>query len=359
MEDIKKPTTVGGVPTGDMTDSGNPTHNPDGTFGSRENMSSKFNFDEADDFDFLNNLDLDGSEEFDFLDDIDLKEDIDSNVPRDYNSSIAKGVGREHYEKIHDIIDNCDNVNIKKIFKKYENLINYEHSTKRAHQYFDTIYLNIEQDSKGSSYQKPYEIFFHEIGHGFDFKNRYNSNNLKTIRRNMSCFSSSYKDGLFPNTIKQEVKEMVDKVDKEFKMEFKVNKNNYQWLLKNGFISSWKYGYLEKSNFVPDFLGIKYSKEYAYEKIKKELKQIPLMERANFSDMLEGATYCKLKLGVGHSTNYYRKGNNNGINESLATEAFTEMMASVLVNNESLQTIKKYLPKSYSVFEEMLEALAK
>ena len=35
MEELeKKPTTVGGSPTGDYTESGNPTHNSDGTFGS-------------------------------------------------------------------------------------------------------------------------------------------------------------------------------------------------------------------------------------------------------------------------------------------------------------------------------------
>ena len=37
MEELeKKPTTVGGSPTGDYTESGNPTHNPDGTFGSEK-----------------------------------------------------------------------------------------------------------------------------------------------------------------------------------------------------------------------------------------------------------------------------------------------------------------------------------
>ena len=42
----------------------------------------------------------------------------------------------------------------------------------------------------------------------------------------------------------------------------------------------------------------------------------------------------------------------------LGTEAFAEMLSATMSNPESLATIKKYLPKSYALFEEMLSVLA-
>ena len=86
MNNNQKPTTVGGVPTGNMTQSGNPTHNPDGTFGSgkktNSNLINSFNFDGSNQFDFLNNLDLNGSDQFDFLNDLNLDDTVES---FDYN----------------------------------------------------------------------------------------------------------------------------------------------------------------------------------------------------------------------------------------------------------------------------------
>jgi hypothetical protein len=75
------------------------------------------------------------------------------------------------------------------------------------------------------------------------------------------------------------------------------------------------------------------------------------------SDILEGATGAKVQCGYGHGAKYWKDRTVGGIADGLATEAFAEMTDSTFTNPESLEMIKKYLPKSYSVYEEMLEVL--
>ena len=105
---------------------------------------------------------------------------------------------------------------------------------------------------------------------------------------------------------------------------------------------------------------MKYSKEYAYEKIKRDFLQLSPLQISDISDILEGSTYGKIKIGYGHGIGYWKKGNlGNNINENLATEAFAEMFSISIVNKQSLEIIKKYLPNSYKVFEEIIGELTK
>ena len=53
-------------------------------------------------------------------------------------------------------------------------------------------------------------------------------------------------------------------------------------------------------------------------------------------------------LGVGHGRGYWARTKVN-------TEAFAEMYSATISSPESLEVIKKYLPKSYDVFSEMLK----
>ena len=363
MEDNKKPTTVGGQPTGDYTESGNPSHNPDGTFGSEENMQSDFtfDFDGSEKFEFLNNLNLDGAEEFDFLDDIDLEEQIGITIERNYNSHLALNLGKEHYDKIIDLVEQCGNNNIIKFWKKYFNSIVIMdcHYKERANASGVGIYFDIENDSKGSYYQTPYEVFFHESGHAID----YFSKNIES--QNMSYisfkFSVNYKNGLFPKTIQSEINEMVLKKQSDMKQQLNeaIKNKDWIWFFDNGFIYSWQ---LDEafSGIEPDVKKIKISKERAYKQLAEEIrKNTSFLGRANLSDILEGATYGKISMGVGHGRPYWRDRTYLGANHALASEAFTEMFASYVTNKESLETIKKFLPKSHKIFEEMIEEMIK
>ena len=84
------------------------------------------------------------------------------------------------------------------------------------------------------------------------------------------------------------------------------------------------------------------------------------MQYADISDILEGAMRGKIRCGIGHGgASYWTQRTFNGVEWGLGTEAFAEMMSATISNPESLATIKKYLPKSYAVFEEMLDVIRK
>lgn len=368
MEDNRKPTTVGGIPTGGMTESGNPSHNPDGTFGSEENMQSNFAFDfnGSEKFDFLNNLNLDGAEEFDFLDDIDLQNQIENTIERNYNSHLALRLGRDHYDKITDLVEQCGNNNVIKFWKKYYEgiVVRDAKYTGRAQSTSNGIYFNINKDSLGSSFLAPYETLFHEGGHAIDR----NLREEKGLTQNTNYlgwhFSARYKDGLFPITIQNEINDLVKLKHEEMKLELQeaIKNKDWVWLYDNNLIYTWQFEETFNGIEPKDFKKIKISKERAYAKVQEEImKNTTYLGRANLSDMFEGATYGRIDMGVGHGKSYWRDGTpkDSGINTFLATEAFTEMFSSIIANKESLENIKKYLPKSYKVFEEMIEVLTK
>ena len=173
-------------------------------------------------------------------------------------------------------------------------------------------------------------------------------------------YSSAYKDGLFPQTIKDEVNDLVKKRDKELKAAFKAHSDDVEWLHENNFIDDWSYkfystGTLKKEDVIP-----KYKKAYVYSSIQKEIKASgSKIAYADLSDILEGATGGKIQCGIGHGKTYWKDRTYNGLADGLATEAFAEMIDSTFANPESLEMIKKYLPNSYSVFREMIEALLK
>ena len=211
-----------------------------------------------------------------------------------------------------------------------------------------TIYVNVESDAKGSSYQTPYQVTFHESGHAIDKIH-------KTPGTPFSFgFSDTYENGKFPATIKQEVADWVSSVDKTLKADFKAHKDDYEWLHDHGMLGNWEYSFWKSTGKL--VTEPKYSKSMAYAAIQKEIRAIELHDRSDLSDILEGATKAKIQCGVGHGKSYWT---GTFADSNLATEAFTEMYSTLFTNPGSNATIQKYLPKSYGVFEEMLEEMIK
>ena len=244
---------------------------------------------------------------------------------RNYSGELAKGFGKTHYDALHDIIDKSNNDNLKAVWDKYENdlMIGDAHKKGGAYAMGKSLYLDIDKCAKGNSFDKPYQVVFHEAGHGVDSACRKLANESGVFA---SHFSGAYKGGVFPQTIKDEVMELVNSYDKKLKQEYKER-------------------------------GEKYYKVYAYKALENEIRSYNSYSRANLSDILEGATNGKVQCGYGHGTKYWKDRTIGGISDGLATEAFAEMTDSTMSNKESLELIKKYLPKSYKIYEKMLEVM--
>jgi hypothetical protein len=244
---------------------------------------------------------------------------------RNHAGELAKGFGTSHYNSMHDIIDKCDNTTLRGVWDKYEDELRVGDAHKKGGAYAigKNLYLNIDKCAKGNSYDKPFQVVFHEAGHGIDSACRKLANESGVFA---SHFSGAYKGGLFPQTIKDEVKGLVDAYDKKLKQEYKAR-------------------------------GEKYTKSIAYKALENEIRAYNSYAMADLSDILEGATGAKVRCGYGHGASYWKDRTIGGISDGLATEAFAEMTDSTFANPESLELIKKYLPKSYKIYEEMLEVM--
>lgn len=264
---------------------------------------------------------------------------------RDYNSEFGKKFGKDHYDQIRDRVDDCPDPNLQTVWDKYEGKIKVANAKHGGGAYCqgDSIYLNIERDGKGRSWSRPYATTFHESGHAIDgLAAQLGENNGQWH------FSSTYKDALFPKTIKQEV----DDWAKSILSDMKAHKTDFQYWVDKGWIDqNWADYYTENP---PKIL-----KSLAFKAIKREITALSPLQYGDISDILEGATRGKIVCGIGHGAgSYWTTRTWKGVDYGLGTEAFAEMTSATMTNPESLATIKKYLPKSYALYQEMIEFIA-
>ena len=288
---------------------------------------------------------------------IDIKPKTKVKSIRNHAGELAKGFGKVHYDNIHDIIDKCSNKNLATLWDKIEDELRVGDAHKKGGAYAmgKSLYLDIDKCSKGNYYDKQYQVLFHEAGHGIDSACRKYVNSSGVFA---SHFSGAYKDGLFPNTIKEEVEDLVKALDKKLKQAFKDHAGDVEWFYNQGHISASTYDMYKRGIYRAEAVIPKYRKAYAYNALQKEIKAYNNPYAiADLSDILEGATGAKVQCGWGHGASYWKDRTIGGIADGLATEAFAEITDSTFTNPESLELIKKYLPKSYKVYEEMLEVL--
>lgn len=275
-------------------------------------------------------------------------------IGRNYQSELSKGVGKEHYDGMHDLIDDCENETAVQCWQKYENQIKVGDAKYKGRQHASGsyIYIDAKKNAAGSSWETPFEVSFHESGHAIDCMNKDKASGIGLH------FSARYKDGVFPKTITSEVDALVDEKAAVIKKVFKDHKGDWEWLHQNGYISSYNYDFFKR--YGKWFGGEpKYSKSLAYKAVEKEIKALEPFQKSDLSDMMEGATRGKISIGFGHGKKYWTDRMFLGVNDGLATEAFAEMTSATFTNQQSLETIKKYLPESYKIFMEMLDFLVK
>ncbi|MBQ3834638.1 MAG: hypothetical protein II816_03910 [Elusimicrobia bacterium] len=263
------------------------------------------------------------------------------------NGNLAVGYGQDFYSEIRQRVADCPDDAAVRLWEQYEDAVkvgdpNYKG---RAYAQAGRVYIDKGVAEKGTSYQNPFQVVFHECGHAIDYLAR------KLGVGSGYFYSSTYENGKFPKTIRDEVSAWVSRLDKQFKAEFKAHKGDYVWLHDNGYIDDWLFRVMYQDG-VWTGGDVTYSKAHAYAAVEREIRSIPALSRADLSDIVEGATKGRVQAGFGHGKSYW-----SGSDENLATEAFAEMLDSTFGNPDSLEVIKKYLPESYQVFQEMLAAI--
>ena len=276
---------------------------------------------------------------------------------RNYSNELSTKLGRNHFDSMHDIIDKCNDPDVVAMWRAYEDRIVVGSTTESgAYARRDAIYLHIENVAKGDRISTPYQTLFHECGHTIDNMSR---SKLQTSGVFARHFSGAYKDGLFPQTIKDEVQEWVMRYDKELKKAFKDHAGDVEWFRKNGYISDWRYDFYKAGHVSAADVLPKYSKSMAYSAVEKELRGYNMIDVADLCDIVEGATGAKVSCVAGHGKKYWKDREIGGISDGLAAEAFAEMTDSTMANKGSLDLIKKHLPKSYEIYKEMVKEILK
>ena len=85
-----------------------------------------------------------------------------------------------------------------------------------------------------------------------------------------------------------------------------------------------------------------------YKEIKKEFSTYSNYQKVIISDLFSGITKNKLNLKYSHESSYW-KGENR-----LPAEAFVHFTGASITNNEGIELIKKYFPKSLKIYNEII-----
>lgn len=209
------------------------------------------------------------------------------------------------------------------------------------------VRLNLEIVFSKDGLRPQGTTWFHEFGHMVDGLN--------------SNISETYRGGVFAKTIKSEVEACIDARHKEMRDGLKraVKSKDIGWLESNGYLMEWHADYLRRhpDKVAEALSGLKHTKAATYGSVASEIGEMSNAEKADLSDLFGGATLNKCNDGWGHSKSYWRP---KGASEDyqlarLAQEGFAEFFSASTANPESLAVLRKYLPESSKIFDEMMK----
>lgn len=176
------------------------------------------------------------------------------------------------------------------------------------------ININLYKDTVTniSNYGFPaYKTTFHELGHLIDH----------WMQKSLTYQSRFFKNGALRDSLKNEAAEYVN--------------DTWQKLKADAITAGKSAKSIKKAD--------------AYNAVSQELKNLQDVQQADVSDIFGGATGLKAQGYWGHKAAYWKNG------DELPLEAFAEMFSATLCCPESLAQIRKYFPKSYKIFEEMVD----
>ena len=264
-------------------------------------------------------------------------------------AQIYNTLDKKHVDKIDELVNGADEIK-KSVWLKFESQLKLNDGkyTRGAH-FTPTIGVNINVEKDFSKDKRGVlTTWFHEFGHNIDYI---------AENANYKYFTSTYKDGLFGSTIRDEVKKFVDKRHKELREEWKraAKELDLDWFHSHG-LAQWEKDKEGLESWIK--MGGNYKKRYTYSAIESEIRELTDAQRCDLSDILEGATNASIQAGWGHGKSYW-KGGVEGYSDNLSCEAFAEMFSAYMSNPDSLEILKKYLPESVKIFDEMLAELVK
>ena len=291
-------------------------------------------------------------------------------LPRNYNSQLAQGIGKQNYDNMRDIVEKVNHT-ASTLWAKYETRMRVGSVTSTdSYHSSGSLYLNMARNSKDTGSEYPYEVVFHEGAHLIDFLHY---NKVKHLP-----YSASYNDGAFLKAIHEEVPQFIEKysldrneIAKEVRKRFKAG--DVKWFEQQADAIWGADKTQEYKKSIPNKLTFKSTDPYAKDFIKAISEGILYVNKTKvkesygkdyhsfscLSDIVNGATKGKLSFGGAHPKSYWKDKTVGGIDYGTAQEAFANIYECVMANPKGLEAIKTHLPKTFKVFEEMIEDLKK
>ena len=227
-----------------------------------------------------------------------------------YASRISEKLPSEDIQAITKAVENASEP-IRKVWNAFEDSMKIA-STYESRAYYSprekAVYFSIYEDRENGM-RPQYNTLCHELGHLID-----NSVGL-------GYCSQDWKYGLYDSLV-SEVNDYV---------------NNKLTELKSNALS----------------MGLSpraFKKADAYKAVEKEIStQLMFKSKMAVSDIFGGVTLNKVKDGWGHSTSYWK-----GDKDNICFEFFAQTFSDSITNPEAIEVTKKYFPKSYKIFEQII-----
>ena len=268
----------------------------------------------------------------------------------DAAAPVYDGLDQKQKSAVTSILKRSDE-NVRQVYLGYESMFKLLDGNWRGTAHYDPaangVRLNLSEVFASDGRRPQGTTWFHEFGHMVD-----------SLSGNIS---ETYKGGAFARSIQIEVNAYIDARNKRLRDGFKkaVAEKDTDWLVANGYMSSWKAEYIREN---PDMektmlAALRHTKTYAYKAVADEIRHMDDAQKADVSDLFGGATVCKCEDGWGHSKAYWRpKGTQKGYElKPLAHEGFAEFFSAYTANPESREMLRKYLPESSKIFDEIIE----
>lgn len=268
----------------------------------------------------------------------------------DAAASVYDGLDQKQKSAVASILKRSDE-NVRQVYLGYESMFKLLDGNWRGTAHYDPaangVRLNLSEVFASDGRRPQGTTWFHEFGHMVD-----------SLSGNIS---ETYKGGAFARSIQSEVNAYIDARNKQLRDGFKkaVAAKDTDWLVANGYMSSWKAEYIREN---PDMektmlAALRHTKTYAYRAVADEIRHMDDAQKADVSDLFGGATVCKCEDGWGHSKAYWRpRGTQKGYElKPLAHEGFAEFFSAYTANPESREMLRKYLPESSKIFDEIIE----
>lgn len=254
-----------------------------------------------------------------------------------------KELGAKHYEAIQEILVSAPNSEAVSVWRKFEKRLKIAATEAMKMENKDEyLLLNLERLEAGEATSKPYQKLFHEGAHAIDFLNGVGG----------KYFSEIYKNGAFLKAINADLENLIEAKHAELQavLDKKASALDWDWLIRN------RYASIADRRKGKISFRLKVQTNTVYDKLKEEWERVyAKLDRANFSDILDGYTTGRLNLGAKHEANYWSQGGKS----VRSGEAFAEFFDSAIANQAAYAILKTHLPTAEKIFSEMLSELLK